>query len=155
MHQGIKQEHGDIPDAFDDDFWGDFGGVESNLPTLATTPLFNIYTAPCPCTLPGVCHTADKSQTICELGTIERSMRKQFTLDNFYQKSTTAWSLPVVSSSHVSDEALTRACQIIHFMLSDRADVRDRLLKFGKKFAVLGKDETITAMPEYKRLNIK
>ena len=82
-------------------------------------------------------------------------MRKQFSLDDFYQQSTTAWSLPVVSSSHVSDEAITRACQIIHFMLSDRADVRDHLFKLGKKFAVLGKDEIITAMPEYRRLNIE
>ena len=101
-----------------------------------------------------VCHLTDKTTTNCEIGALLRSTRKQFTLKKFYQKSTTAWSLPVVSSDQVSDEALARACQIIHFMLSDRADVRDRLLKFGKKFAVLGEHEIITATPEYKRLTI-
>ena len=52
----------------------------------------------------------------------------------------------------MSDEALTRACQIVHFMLADRADVRERLFKFGKKFAVLGEYESITETPEYKRI---
>ena len=99
-----------------------------------------------------VCHLTDKTTKNCKVGGLLRSTRKQFNLKKFYQKSTTAWSLPVVSSDQVSDEALARACQIIHFMLSDRADVRDRLLQFGKKFAVLGEHEVITATPEYKRL---
>ena len=37
-------------------------------------------------------------------------------------------------------------------MLADREDVRKRLLKFGKKFAVLGEYESITETPEYKRI---
>ena len=37
-------------------------------------------------------------------------------------------------------------------MLADREDIRERLLKFGKKFAVLGEFESITETPEYKRI---
>ena len=99
-----------------------------------------------------LCHFTEKTTKNCRVLPLKRSMRNQFRLKKFYQKSTIAWDLPIVSSAAVSDEALIRACQIVHFMLADRPEVRQRLYDFKKKFGVLGENERITSTPEYKKL---
>ena len=99
-----------------------------------------------------LCHFTEKMTKNCRVLPLKRSLRSQFRLKKFYQKSTMAWDLPIVSSAAVSDEALIRACQIVHFMLADRPEVRQRLVDFAKKFGVLGENERITATPEYKKL---
>ena len=60
-----------------------------------------------------------------------------------------AYDLPVLSSSEVKDLALVKACKLVEFMISDKADLRRKLLNKKKKFAVLGEFEVIKDIPEY------
>ena len=39
-----------------------------------------------------------------------------------------AYDLPVLSSSEVKDLALVKACKLVEFMISDKADLRKKLL---------------------------
>ena len=55
---------------------------------------------------------------------------------SFYQKYTVAFNIPVLGSLKVSDEALRRACYVLHFMLSDRRDIR-REMKKGKAWVII------------------
>ena len=85
---------------------------------------------------------------------ISENIKWDFRIDtNFYKKIAFANDLPVVSSAEVSDMALMKACKIIEFMLADRQGVRDRLLRKNAKFAVVGKNEVITDIPEYSHLS--
>ena len=77
----------------------------------------------------------------------------KFNEDGFYEKYTSVYGIPIVSSGSVDDEALMRGCKTVHSMLADRRDIR---LAFSKRFkarvAVLGKNEAFTDIPEYNHL---
>lgn len=69
-------------------------------------------------------------------------------LDTFYQKYLLADSIPIVSSRHVSDEALLQARYIITTMMSRIPDARDVMLQHHFRVGIVGKDENVTDMPE-------
>lgn len=84
-----------------------------------------------------------------EVGVIPDSIRKDFSLDPFYRKYINASGLPVLSSDAPDDIALQRACRLLLNMLSQRADVRDKLIELKARFVVIGKDEGTADVPEY------
>ena len=57
-----------------------------------------------------------------------------------------AYDIPVLSSGGVADVAVSKACKLVEFMISDRADLRKRLIYKRKKFAVLGEYEVIKGL---------
>ena len=76
-----------------------------------------------------------------------------FNEDGFYEKYTSVYGIPIVSSDSVDDEALMRGCRTVHSMLADREDVRLAFSnRFNARVVVLGKDEVFTDIPEYNHL---
>ena len=55
---------------------------------------------------------------------VPRDIRRQYDLDQFYQRYTHAYGIPILSSEKVRDDALKRACYVVRFMLADREDLR-------------------------------
>ena len=77
----------------------------------------------------------------------------KFNQDGFYEKYTSVYGIPIVSSGSVDDEALKRSCRTVHSMLADRNDVRvafNRML--NARVVVLGKEDVFTNIPEYSHL---
>jgi hypothetical protein len=74
----------------------------------------------------------------------------QFKIDPYYTKFTWAREFTVVGSGHVSDEALMKANDTIRKMFAYRHDILKALIADGVKLVVLGHDEALTALPEYK-----
>jgi hypothetical protein len=73
-------------------------------------------------------------------------------LDAFYTKYLDANGIPVLSSSKVSDLALSQACTMTTRMLSKRADVLDALRARHLKVGVLAQKEVLTELPDYRDL---
>ena len=73
-------------------------------------------------------------------------------IDQFYKKSLDALGIPIVSSDKVSDEALTRAKNIIVAMMSFRSDILAKLIQNRVRVGVMAKTEVTTDMPEYRQL---
>ena len=77
----------------------------------------------------------------------------KFNEDGFYEKYTSVYGIPIVSSGSVDNEALMRGCRTVHSMLADRKDVRLAFShRFNARVVVLGKDEVFTDIPEYNHL---
>ena len=77
----------------------------------------------------------------------------RFNQDGFYEKYTSVYGIPIVSSGSVDDDALKRSCRTVHSMLADRNDIRlefNRLL--NSRVVVLGKDDLFTNILEYSHL---
>ena len=90
--------------------------------------------------------TAEPSQEEADpLGSPPRSLG----LDPFYEKYLDAGGIPIVSASHVPDEALHRARDIIGEMLSDRADLTASMARDGIRVVVLGKSASHSELPEW------
>lgn len=73
-------------------------------------------------------------------------------LDPFYEKSCNAMGIPVVASGKVSDLALLIARDIVIHMLAERPDIRRQLITDGQKIGIIGKDQQMSDIPEYKTL---
>ena len=58
-------------------------------------------------------------------------VRSLYKLDNFYQRYTNAYGIPILSSNKVQDKSLKRACYVVRFMMADREDAR-REMYFNK-----------------------
>jgi len=71
----------------------------------------------------------------------------QYKIHPYYTKFTWADEFPVVGRS-ASDEALLKANDIINKMFSYRHDILKALIADGVKLAVLGRDESLTSLPE-------
>jgi hypothetical protein len=75
----------------------------------------------------------------------------RFNIDPHYTKFTWAREFPIVGRG-ASDEAMLRANDIIRKMFAYRHDVLKALIADGLKLVVLGPDERISDLPEYKKL---
>ncbi|KAK3773272.1 hypothetical protein RRG08_053657 [Elysia crispata] len=78
------------------------------------------------------------------------SFMKPDGLDIFYQKYTEAYGILVVSSKHVPDDALRRACYVLRFMLADHSVVREWVYRMSGRIGVMGKDEVTNDIPEHR-----
>lgn len=72
--------------------------------------------------------------------------------DPFYGKYVDAEGIPILASPQVADAALTTACEIVVQMLSHRDDIREEMIAYGARVAVVGKDELLTDIPEFRNL---
>jgi len=73
-------------------------------------------------------------------------------LDPFYEKYTDAMGIPVIASAAVSDTALLIARDIIIHMLAERPDLRKALVESGQRVGIIGKNQQMFDIPEYKSL---
>ncbi len=69
-------------------------------------------------------------------------------LDSFYKKYIDAGGIPIISSPNVSDSALFTAQSIINYMLQNRPDIRQELIKRNARLSIIGRAEMQTDLPE-------
>jgi hypothetical protein len=74
----------------------------------------------------------------------------KFKIDPYYTKFTFAREFTVLGSKHVSDAALLRANDIIRKMFAYRHDILKALIADRVRLVVLGRDEKLSGLPEFK-----
>jgi hypothetical protein len=75
---------------------------------------------------------------------------KRFKIDPYYTKFTWAREFTVVGSKHVHNEALLKANGIIRKMFAYRHDILKAMIADGVRLIVLGRDEKLSDLPEFK-----
>ncbi len=73
-------------------------------------------------------------------------------LDPFYQKYCSASGLTVVAAAVVPDSAVQHATRIMSTMLQPIPGVRDQLVSWNIRIGVIGQNQQLTDMPEYRTL---
>jgi hypothetical protein len=68
---------------------------------------------------------------------------------SFYRKYCDAGGIPIISSEKVDDLALQQAYYLIMNILAPLPDVRRALVENGVYFAIIGRFEKLSALPEY------
>ena len=76
-------------------------------------------------------------------------VQEDFGLSRVYSKYTDAFRIPIFGSSLVSDEAMTRACYVVRFMLGDRRDVRNAMYRKWFRVAIMHERESTHNIPEH------
>jgi hypothetical protein len=74
----------------------------------------------------------------------------KFKIDPYYTKFTYAREFPVLGSKQVSDEALLRANDTIRKLFAYRHDILKALIADGARLVVLGRQEKLSDLPEFK-----
>jgi hypothetical protein len=74
----------------------------------------------------------------------------RFKFDPYYTKFTYAREFPVLGSGHVGDEALLRANDTIRKLFAYRHDILKALIADGARLVVLGRQEKLSDLPEFK-----
>jgi hypothetical protein len=77
----------------------------------------------------------------------------QFKIDPYYTKFTWAREFPVIGR-RASDAAMLKANDTIRKMFAYRHDILKALIADGAKLVVLGRDEKLSDLPEFKNLSI-
>jgi alpha-glucosidase len=72
-------------------------------------------------------------------------------IDPYYAKFTFAREFVVLGSKHVTDEALLRANDTIRKMFAYRHDILKALIADGARLVVLGRNENLSDLPEFKK----
>jgi hypothetical protein len=75
---------------------------------------------------------------------------ERFQVDPYYTKFTYAREFPVLGSRHASDEALLAANDTIRKMFAYRHDILKALIAEGARLVVLGRQEKLSDLPEFK-----
>ncbi len=81
------------------------------------------------------------------------SIPDDLSFDPFYKKYCDADGIPIISSNEVADLALQQAYYIVMNMLVAVPDIRQELVSNGAYFAIIGKNEMQTSLPEYSHLD--
>jgi alpha-glucosidase len=76
---------------------------------------------------------------------------KSLKCDPFYKKYVYCRSLPILASKHVSDRALLEANYLVRRMFCYRHDILKAMIDSGMRVVVIGRNERITDIPEYKK----
>jgi hypothetical protein len=85
-------------------------------------------------------------------GCVVTSPPPELELDPFYEKYCAADGLPIVSSANVPDMALKQAWNVVMNTAWVHPDVIDTLINNNIRVGVIGADENLTDMPEYRIL---
>jgi len=72
--------------------------------------------------------------------------------DPFYKKYVRVRGLPVLGSAEVSDEALMEANYLIRQIFAYRHDILKAIIDADLRFVVIGKNERVADIPEYRNL---
>ncbi|MGO9113662.1 MAG: prolyl oligopeptidase family serine peptidase [Thermoguttaceae bacterium] len=75
----------------------------------------------------------------------------KFKIDCYYTKFTYAREFPIIGSNRVSDEALLKANDTVRKMFAYRYDILKAMIDDGARLLVLGANETLADLPEFKR----
>ena len=75
-------------------------------------------------------------------------------LDPFYKKYVDALGIPVVTSAKVPDAALLAARDIVQFMLANRPDLRQELMRKKWKLAIMAESEVTYDIPEHRKYRL-
>lgn len=70
-------------------------------------------------------------------------------INPFYKKYLDAGGISVITSEHVSNEALIRTQGVITVMLSKRPDVKRVMVENSCKVMIIGRNEEVCDLPEY------
>jgi hypothetical protein len=73
--------------------------------------------------------------------------------DAFYRKYCSVGGIPLLASGAVADQALEIAAGIAHDLLSGLPQVRAELIRRKVKIGVIGRNEGLTTLPEYRELD--
>jgi predicted metalloprotease with PDZ domain len=79
----------------------------------------------------------------------------KFKIDPYYTKFTYAREFTVLGSKQVRDEALLRANDIVRKMFAYRHDVLKAMIADGARLVVLGREEKLSDLPEFKEARTK
>jgi hypothetical protein len=74
----------------------------------------------------------------------------KFQFDAYYTKFTFAREFPVLGSKHVSDAALLKANDTVRKMFAYRHDILKAMIADGARLVVLGREEPLSDLPEFK-----
>jgi hypothetical protein len=74
----------------------------------------------------------------------------KFKFDPYYVKLTLAREFPILGSKRVSDEALLKANDTVRKMFAYRHDILKAIIADGGRLVVLGKDEKLSDLPEFR-----
>src|SRR5688572_8796164 len=75
-------------------------------------------------------------------------------LDPFYRKYVDAPGIPVVTSEKVPNAALLAARDIVQFMLANRPDLRQELIRKKWKLAIMAETEVTYDIPEHRKYRL-
>lgn len=75
-------------------------------------------------------------------------------LDPFYRKFVDALGIPVVTSAKVPDAALLVARDLVQFMLANRPDLRQELIRKKWKLAIMAETEVTYDIPEHRKYRL-
>jgi hypothetical protein len=86
-------------------------------------------------------------------GCVVSGVPDEYSFDPFYKKYCDADGIPIISSGEVNNLALQQAYYIVTNMLVAVPNIRQELVSHGVYFAVIGKNERLTSLPEYARMD--
>lgn len=86
---------------------------------------------------------------------VPESLRKEFKLASFYQKSIVIGGFPVVASEKVNDAAVIESAVIVRGMLDGRDDIFKAMAKAHIRLAVMATSERTCDLPEHSDLTPK
>ncbi|MBI9051357.1 MAG: hypothetical protein JEZ00_18175 [Anaerolineaceae bacterium] len=101
-------------------------------------------------TLTSACQT---TREISRDGCVVGSVPQNLSLDPFYEKYCDAGGIPIISSAAVNDLALQQAYYIVMNMLAPIPHIHQELVFQNAYFAVIGKKEQLTSLPEYAHMD--
>jgi hypothetical protein len=78
----------------------------------------------------------------------------ELALDPFYKKYVDAHGIPIATSDKVPDAALLMARDIVQFMLANRPDLRDELIRKKWKVAIMAQTEVTYDIPEHRKYRL-
>lgn len=87
--------------------------------------------------------TEDRSRCVITKPPIE------YGFDPFYEKYCEMDGIPIISSPAVDDLALQQAHYILENLLAPIPYVREEMVDLGVYFAIIGRNENLTTLPEY------
>jgi cyclophilin family peptidyl-prolyl cis-trans isomerase len=90
-----------------------------------------------------------------DVGPVPEEIRREWKLDELYQKYIPVGPLPVVSSTNTSDFALREAVYIVQHVLDGRDDIIRTLAERRAKVVVMAYNEYTTDLPEQRRMKPK
>jgi hypothetical protein len=93
--------------------------------------------------------TPDENRSGC----IVKAIPDELGFGPFYKKFCNAGGIPIISSGEVGDLALQQAYYILMNMLAPIPEVNLELVSNGAYFAVIGRDEQQTTLPEYAHMD--
>ncbi len=83
---------------------------------------------------------------------VPSEVRRQFQLDEFYQKFLDVQGLPVVGSKQVSDASIREAAWIVNKLIGHRPDILEAMATNKTRLAVMAFNEYTTDVPEHRNL---